>query len=64
MIRSLLAGLVGHNRKVLKQEREELDKSLNDMHFLKVKAYSLDDKVEKTRKSNLINATINRINGD
>jgi hypothetical protein len=64
MIRSVFAGLVGHSRKELKQEREEVDESLYDMHNLKVIACSLDDEVEKTRKSILIDATINRLKGD
>jgi hypothetical protein len=51
VIRSVLAGLVGCNRKELKQAMVELEKSLNDMHNLKVKAFALVDADEKTRKS-------------
>jgi uncharacterized protein YgfB (UPF0149 family) len=41
-IRNVLAGM-GRSRKELKQEIEELEESLNDMHNMKVKACSLDD---------------------
>ena len=50
----MLAGLVGYSKKELKQEIEELEESLNDMHNLKVKACALVDISEKTRKSSLI----------
>ena len=64
VIRSVIAGLVGRNRKELKQEIGELEESLNDMHKLKVKACSLEDRIEKTRKSELIDAAINRLDED
>jgi hypothetical protein len=52
------------SRKELKQEKEGLAERLNDMHNLKAKACSLDDKVEKRRKSRLIDASISRLGGD
>jgi hypothetical protein len=64
VIRSVLAGLVGHSRKELKQEIKELEECLKKMHNFKVKTCSLDDEGEKTRKSLLINAAKNRIDGD
>ena len=64
VIRSVLAGLVGRSRTELKQEIVELEESLNDMHNLKVKACALVDPVEKRRKSVLIDAAINRLDGD
>ena len=41
-----------------------MEESVNDMHNLKVTAYSLDEPEETTRKSMLIDAAINRIDGD
>jgi hypothetical protein len=64
VIRSVLAELVGHSRKKLKQEIEKREESWNDMYNLKFKACSLDDEVEKTRKSTLIDATITRLCGN
>jgi hypothetical protein len=58
LIRSLLAQL-GSSRKELKQEIEELEESLNDMHRLKVKACSLGNEEEKTRKPILIDNALN-----
>ena len=47
-----------------KQEIEEVDKNLDNLHNLKVKACSLDDEVEKTRMANLIDAATNKIDED
>jgi hypothetical protein len=47
----------------LKQEIGELEESLNNMHKMHV-LYVLDDTVEKTRKFMLIDAAINRLDGD
>jgi hypothetical protein len=48
----------------LKQEIVEVEESLNDMHNLKIKACSLDDEVERIRKSRMTDAATNRIDGD
>jgi hypothetical protein len=48
----------------MKQEIEELEESLNDMQNLKIKACSLNDEVEKSRKAILIDAAINRLDSD
>jgi aminoglycoside phosphotransferase len=64
VIWSVLVGLASGSRNELKQEIVEMDDSLNDMHNLKVKACSLDDDVEKTGKSLLINTATNRLDED
>ena len=43
-IRSIISGLVGRNRKELKNEIDELEVTLNEMHHLKSQACSLDDR--------------------
>ena len=64
MIRSVLAGLMGHSIKELKQEIEELEESLNDMHNLTVKGFSLYEVEETTIKSMLTDAAINILDRD
>ena len=52
-IRSILAGLVGTNRKVLREDIIELEKLLNEMEILKVKAVAA--------ASNSVNTSVNKL---
>ena len=64
VIRTVVAGLVGLNRKELRNEIAELENDLNEMHELKVKACELEKSCKMTRKINLIESAINHIDND
>ena len=63
-ISSVISGLVGRNRKELKCEIEELEKSLNDMQAIKASVNSNTSNEELSNKLALIERAINSLNSD
>ena len=49
-IRSALAGLVGSNRKLLRDEIVELENLLNEMQALRVKAVAVETRNDRINK--------------
>ena len=64
VIRSVIAGLVGRSRRDLKESIIELESELNDMKLLKEKVCSLRDEVTRTRRSDLIDRAVERLQND
>ena len=63
-IRSALAGLVGSNRKLLRDEIVELENLLNEMQALRVKAVAVETRNDRINKVDIIDNAIIRTKND